>query len=225
MTTSKIHSTKARIGSGVGGGKTIGASHLTQLREAHRRLGIAKSELAVLSSASGSGVGKMTAVGTSGTSVVVPPSSTSASFSFHQNRMQSAVVKEIGPSRTGSSSLLAKEREKKPWVDVRTTEAADSRSCGATSAVYLTKPVPFTFRADARARRTVTDPCILGFGLNGDDGRGGGSGAREKDMGNNRGDGGLGELVLLESDHGEAWLHRRESLLVGIFIWDQYGCR
>ncbi|KIK12161.1 hypothetical protein PISMIDRAFT_689685, partial [Pisolithus microcarpus 441] len=58
MTTSKMTSTKARIGSGVGGGKTIGASHLTQLREAHRWLGIAKTERAVVSSASGSSVGK-----------------------------------------------------------------------------------------------------------------------------------------------------------------------
>ncbi|KIK19765.1 hypothetical protein PISMIDRAFT_682786, partial [Pisolithus microcarpus 441] len=58
MTTSKITSMKARIRSRAGGGKTIGASHLTQLREAHRQLGIAKTERAVVSSASGSSVGK-----------------------------------------------------------------------------------------------------------------------------------------------------------------------
>ncbi|KAI6037200.1 hypothetical protein PISMIDRAFT_684841, partial [Pisolithus microcarpus 441] len=61
MTTSQITSTKARIGSGAGGGKTIGASHLTQLREAHRRLGIAKSEHA---NASGSSVGKTASIST-----------------------------------------------------------------------------------------------------------------------------------------------------------------
>ncbi|KAI5983216.1 hypothetical protein EDD15DRAFT_1912305 [Pisolithus albus] len=198
-----------RIRSGAGGGKTIGTSHLTQLREAHRRLGIAKSERAVVPNASGSGVGKTVSISTFERRVGVHPSSRSVSGSLHQKHTQPVLVKEIGPSRA-TSSVLAKEREKKPWVDVRTTEAADSRSCGATLAVHLTKPVPFTFRADARARRVVTDPCISGLGLN-DGGGGGSSGAGEKDKGKNRADGGLKKLMLLESDHGEAWLHRREE--------------
>ncbi|KAI6004682.1 hypothetical protein EDD15DRAFT_2359409 [Pisolithus albus] len=209
MTTSKMTSTKARIRSGAGGGKTIGASHLTQLREAHRRLGIAKSERAVVPNASGSGVGKTASISTFERRVGVPPSSRSISGSLHQKHSQPAVGEEIGPSRTGSSSLLAKERERKPWVDVRTTEAADSRTNNATSAVHLTKPVPFTFRANARARRVVTVPCISGSDAN--DSGGGGSSAGEKDKGKNRGDGGLKKLMLLESDHGEAWLRRQEE--------------
>ncbi|KAI6017693.1 hypothetical protein BKA83DRAFT_4323125, partial [Pisolithus microcarpus] len=208
MTTSKITSTKARIRSGAGGGKTIGASHLTQLRETHRRLGIAKTERAVVSSASGSSVGKTASISTSERRVRVPPSSRSVSGSLQQKHTQAAAGKEIGPSRTGSASVLEKEHEKKPWVDVRTTEAIDSRPCGATPATHLTKPVPFTFRADARARRTVTDPCISGFGANDS---GGGGGAGENDKGRNRGDGGLRKMMLLESDHGESGLHCREE--------------
>ncbi|KAI6037312.1 hypothetical protein BKA83DRAFT_4174762, partial [Pisolithus microcarpus] len=208
MTTSKITSTKARIRSGAGGGKTIGASHLTQLRETHRRLGIAKTERAVVSSASGSSVGKTASISTSERRVRVPPSSRSVSGSLQQKHTQAAAGKEIGRSRTGSASVLEKEHEKKPWVDVRTTEAIDSRPCGATPATHLTKPVPFTFRADARARRTVTDPCISGFGANDS---GGGGGAGENDKGRNRGDGGLRKMMLLESDHGESGLHCREE--------------
>ncbi|KIK20540.1 hypothetical protein PISMIDRAFT_578883 [Pisolithus microcarpus 441] len=118
------------------------------------------------------------------------------------------VGKEIGPSRATSSSVLTKEREKKPWVDVRTRAAADSRTDGATSTVHLTKPVPFAFCADAQARRTVTDPCISGFGANDS---GGGGGAGENDKGRNRGDGGLKKMMLLESDRGESGWHCREE--------------
>ncbi|KAI6004651.1 hypothetical protein EDD15DRAFT_1014299 [Pisolithus albus] len=163
-----------------------------------------------MSSASGSSVGEATAVSTSGTSVVVHSSSRSVSGSLHQKNTQPVVVKEIGPSRA-TPSVLAKECKKKPWVDVRTMEAADSRPCGATSAVDSTKSVLFTFRADAWARRVVTDPCISGLGANDSGGGGGSSGAGEKDKGNNRGDGGLKKLMLLESDHGEAWLRRQEE--------------
>ncbi|KAI6156341.1 hypothetical protein EDD17DRAFT_1626659 [Pisolithus thermaeus] len=191
--------TKVRIRSGAGEGKAVGASHLTQLREAHRRLGIAKSERAVLSSASGSG--------TTGGRVGVRRSSRSVSGSLHQRRAQPAVGKEIGPSRAGSS-VLENEREKEPWVGVRAVHAAGSRTDGAKSAVHLTKPVPFTFRVDARARRVVTDPWISELGLKGGSG---GGGAIEKNKGKNREDDGLKKLMLLESDHGESWLHRPEE--------------
>ncbi|KAI6110864.1 hypothetical protein EDD16DRAFT_1223234 [Pisolithus croceorrhizus] len=191
--------TKARIRSGAGEGKAVGASHLTQLREAHRRLGIAKSERAVLSSASGSS--------TTRGRVGVRRSSRSVSGSLHQRHTQPVVGKEVGPSRAGSS-VLENEREKEPWVDVRMTHAADSRTDGAKSAVHLTKPVPFTFRVDARARRVVTDPWTSELGLKGDSG---GGSASEKNKGKNREDDGLKKLMLLEPDRGESWLHRREE--------------
>ncbi|KAI6037803.1 hypothetical protein EDC04DRAFT_2700040 [Pisolithus marmoratus] len=207
-TSTSTMTTVTKAGDRTGtGGKTVGAPHLTQLREAHRRLGITKSERVVESSASGSSIR-----GTTGRRVGVRPSSRSVSASLHQRRTQPVVGdEEIGTSRAGPS-VPTKQREREPRIDVRTMDTTDSRMCGtrsAATAVHLTKPVPFTFRVDARVRRVVTDPCVSGSGLNGGS-SGGGIHTGEKDKGKKRDDG-LKKLKLLESDHGESWLHRQKE--------------
>ncbi|KAI6027148.1 hypothetical protein EDC04DRAFT_2718040 [Pisolithus marmoratus] len=202
MTTTKM--TGDRTGTR---GKTVGAPHLTQLREAHRRLGITKSERVVVSSASGSGSGR-----TTGRRIGVRPSSRSVSASLLQRRTQPVVGDvEVGTSRAGPS-VPTKQREREPWVDVRTVDTNDSRMGGTRSgatAVHLTKPVPFTFRVDARVRRVVTDPCVSGSGLNGGS-SGGGIHTGQKDKGKKRDDG-LKKLKLLEPDHGESWMRRQKE--------------
>ncbi|KAI5987912.1 hypothetical protein F5J12DRAFT_866491 [Pisolithus orientalis] len=194
---------------GAGGGKTIGAPHLTQLREAHRRLGIAKSERPIAPSGSGFS-SRRSGTSAAGGRIGVRPSSRSVSASLGR-RHTKPVIEVPLPSRPGPS-VLPKEREKEPWVDMWTTDATDSktnsgtetRTGGARLAAaggHLTKPVPFTFRVDARVRRVVTDPCVCGPGLNGGiDG--------EKDKSKKRGDDGLKKQMLFESDHGESRLRR-----------------
>ncbi|KAI6140277.1 hypothetical protein BKA82DRAFT_1003533 [Pisolithus tinctorius] len=196
---------------GAGGGKTIGAPHLTQLREAHRRLGIAKSERPIAPSGSGSST-RRSGTSAAGGRIGVRPSSRSVSASLSQRHTKPVTGKEVPlPSRPGPS-MLPNEREKEPWVDRWPTDATDSktnsgtetRTGGARLAAaggHLTKPVPFTFRVDARVRRVVTDPCVCGPGLNGGiDG--------EKDKVKKRRDDELKKQTLLESDHGESWLRR-----------------